>query len=136
MGEKQLNGIEYEVIIGCKDFQWVNNQWSLDEPTFCIPAGSRPLFVSRFYYKRVPNTMSFTSGGDGGEGGGGAGAPGDGPTPPQNPTGLNEFSLDRDVIEVTYINPLGMTSAQPFDGVNIIVTRYTDGTTSTSKVLR
>ena len=136
MGEKQLNGNEDEVIIGCKDFQWVNNQWSLDEPTFCIPAGSRPLFVSRFYYKRVPNTMSFTSGGDGGEGGGGAGAPGDGPTPPQNPTGLNEFSLDRDVIEVTYINPLGMTSAQPFDGVNIIVTRYTDGTTSTSKVLR
>lgn len=136
MGEKQLNGNEDEVIIGCKDFQWVNNQWSLDEPTFCIPAGSRPLFVSRFYYKRVPNTMSFTSGGDGGEGGGGAGAPGDGPTPPQNPTGLNEFSLDRDVIEVTYINPLGMTSAQPFEGVNIIVTRYTDGTTSTSKVLR
>lgn len=136
MGEKALNGIQDEATIGCKDFQLVNNQWSLEEPTFCTPANAKPLFISRFYYKRVPNNPTLNAGGDGGEGGGGAGAPGDGPTPPQNPTSLNELSLDKGVTSVTYVNPLGMTSSRPFEGVNIIVTRYTDGSTSTTRVLR
>ena len=136
MGEKVLNGIQDEATIGCKDFQLVNNQWSLEEPTFCTPANAKPLFISRFYYKRVPNNPTLNAGGDGGEGGGGAGAPGDGPTPPQNPTSLNELSLDKGVTSVTYVNPLGMTSSRPFEGVNIIVTRYTDGSTSTTRVLR
>ena len=43
---------------------------------------------------------------------------------------------DREVVDVMYVNPLGMTSDKPFDGVNIIVTRYSDGTTSTTKVLK
>ena len=37
---------------------------------------------------------------------------------------------------VTYVNTHGMTSDQPFDGVNIVVTRYTDGTMSTTKLVR
>ncbi len=136
MGEKVLNGSQDEATIGCKDFQLVGNHWSLDEPTFCIPASSKPLFISRFYYKRVPNNATFNSGGQGGEGGGGAGAPGDGPSEPQNPTGLKEFSLDRTVASVTYVNPLGMQSSQPFEGVNIIITRYTDGSWSTTRMMR
>ena len=137
MGEVELSGTQDDAIIGCKDFQLVNGEWSLDEPTFCIPAGTTPLFVSRFYYRRVANsTPTLTTGGGGGGGGGGAGAPGDGPMPPGNPTSVVEFNVDREVVSVTYINPLGMTSSRPFDGVNIIVTRYTDGTTSTIKVFR
>jgi hypothetical protein len=29
-----------------------------------------------------------------------------------------------------------MQSDKPFDGINIVVTRYSDGTTSTTKVVR
>ena len=35
-----------------------------------------------------------------------------------------------------YINTLGMQSDVPFDGVNIVVTRYSDGTTKTTKVVK
>ena len=30
----------------------------------------------------------------------------------------------------------GMTSDKPFDGVNVVVTTYDDGTTSTAKVIK
>ncbi|MBQ9576063.1 MAG: hypothetical protein IJV11_04215 [Muribaculaceae bacterium] len=40
------------------------------------------------------------------------------------------------VESVTYVNAQGMQSSKPFDGVNLVVTRYTDGTTSTTKVVR
>ena len=91
------------------------------------------MFVSRFYFKRVDDRKSPNRAG---EGGGGAGAPGDGPTPPQNHTGVAEFNVDKDVVSVTYVNTLGMTSSTPFNGVNIIVTRYSDGSVSTTKVLK
>ena len=137
LGEVELRGAVCDTIIGCKDFQWVNGQWSWEEPAFCIPAGTTPLFVSRFYYRRVANdTPSLNAGGGGGGGGGGAGAPGDGPMPPENHTGLADLTLDKEIVGVTYINSLGMSSSQPFEGLNIIVTRYTDGTTSTSKVFK
>ena len=42
----------------------------------------------------------------------------------------------REVVGVTYYNISGMSSDRPFDGVNIIVTRYSDGSTETTKVLR
>ena len=137
LGEVELRGAVCDTIIGCKDFQWVNGQWSWEEPAFCIPAGTTPLFVSRFYYRRVANdTPSLNAGGGGGGGGGGAGAPGDGPMPPENHTGLADLTLDKEIVGVTYINSLGMSSSQPFEGLNIIVTRYTDGTTSTSTVFK
>lgn len=59
--------------------------------------------------------------------------------PDEITTAIIETFVDRfhgDVVSVTYVNSLGMTSDQPFDGVNIVVTRYSDGTTSTSKVIR
>ncbi len=133
LGEVQLDGYEDDAKIGNKDFQLTPTGWSLDEPTFCTPAGSTPMFVSRFYFKRVDDRKRPNRAG---EGGGGAGAPGDGPTPPQNHTGVAEFNVDKDVVSVTYVNTLGMTSSTPFNGVNIIVTRYSDGSVSTTKVLK
>ena len=41
-----------------------------------------------------------------------------------------------EVVSTTYVNVQGMQSDQPFDGVNIVVTRYSDGTTRTTKVVR
>ncbi len=51
-------------------------------------------------------------------------------------TGLMELSGDRQVTGVTYVNALGMQSSEPFDGVNIVVTRYSDGSVSTTRVLK
>ena len=50
-------------------------------------------------------------------------------------TWVMELNSDRQVVGVTYVNPMGMTSDRPFEGVNIIVTRYSDGSCRTSKVL-
>jgi len=44
--------------------------------------------------------------------------------------------VNKPVESVTYVNAQGMQSSKPFDGVNLVVTRYTDGTTSTTKVVR
>jgi hypothetical protein len=60
-------------------------------------------------------------------------------TPNQIVTAVIETTVDLyhgEVVSVTYVNSLGMTSDKPFDGVNIVITRYSDGTTSTTKVLR
>ena len=54
------------------------------------------------------------------------------------PTEVREL-LDvtgKTVDSVRYYNVLGMESQKPFEGINIVVTRYTDGTISTTKVLK
>ena len=39
-------------------------------------------------------------------------------------------------VSKTYYNAQGLSSDKPFDGVNIVVTTYSDGSTHTSKVVR
>ena len=51
-------------------------------------------------------------------------------------TGVNDVNGTKEVKGVSYFNMMGVESAQPFDGVNIMVTTYTDGTSSAAKVLR
>lgn len=51
-------------------------------------------------------------------------------------TGENDVNSAKEVKGVSYFNMMGVESAQPFDGVNIMVTTYTDGTSSAAKVLR
>lgn len=51
-------------------------------------------------------------------------------------TGVNDVNCAKEVKGVSYFNMMGVESAQPFDGVNIMVTTYTDGTQSAAKVLR
>ena len=54
-----------------------------------------------------------------------------------NPTTMvNQLGTDRQVQCVQYVNAMGQVSDRPFDGMNIIVTRYTDGTTTTTKVMK
>ena len=50
-------------------------------------------------------------------------------------TSIAEFTSNNEVSK-TYYNAQGIQSDKPFDGVNIVVTRYSDGTTKTSKVVR
>lgn len=51
-------------------------------------------------------------------------------------TGVNDVNSAKEVKGVSYFNMMGVESAQPFEGVNIMVTTYTDGTQSATKVLR
>ena len=51
-------------------------------------------------------------------------------------TAINDVFFNSTVESVTYVNALGMTSDKPFDGVNIVITRYTNGRTITQKVVR
>ena len=50
-------------------------------------------------------------------------------------TAVEDVNADKAVAGVKYVNMAGMTSDKPFDGVNIVMTSYTDGTTSTAKVI-
>ena len=43
---------------------------------------------------------------------------------------------NKTIESVHYYNTMGMESKTPFEGINIVVTRYTDGTTSAQKVLK
>ena len=54
----------------------------------------------------------------------------------QTPTGVSEIRYHGEVVSQTYYNVQGIKSDKPFDGVNIVVTRYSDGTTSISKVVK
>ena len=51
-------------------------------------------------------------------------------------TGIEQVNADKQVASVRYINVAGQQSETPFDGVNIVVTTYTDGTSSTVKVMK
>jgi hypothetical protein len=45
-------------------------------------------------------------------------------------------NVEKEIAAVRYINVAGQESDTPFDGMNIVVTTYVDGTTTTSKVLK
>ena len=51
-------------------------------------------------------------------------------------TAVANVTASREVESVEYYNVAGLHSSKPFDGVNIVVTRYTDGTISTAKVVK
>ncbi|MBO4870827.1 MAG: choice-of-anchor D domain-containing protein [Muribaculaceae bacterium] len=51
-------------------------------------------------------------------------------------TGTADLKVYGNVESVEYYNAAGMKSDKPFEGINIVVTRYTDGTVSTKKVVK
>ena len=53
-----------------------------------------------------------------------------------NVTTVEEVSTARTIVNVRYYNMMGVESSKPFDGFNIIVTTYSDGSRSSRKVLR
>jgi hypothetical protein len=120
----------------------LGGEWSQGMPklpwAFAIPVGTTPHFIVRFYYKKIvtegqSNGTMLTLGNGEGEEYFIAEGEGDGN---DMVTGIAEMTVGAEPIEVIYVNSLGMQSDQPFDGVNIVVTRYSDGTTVTKKVIR
>lgn len=55
---------------------------------------------------------------------------------PDVPTAINGVVVNGVVKSVKYVNVAGMISDTPFQGVNIVVTEYTDGSRTTTKMLR
>lgn len=52
-----------------------------------------------------------------------------------HPTAVKELTGNRVVKSTSYYNVMGMESSKPFEGINIVVTRYSDGSSTTTKVL-
>ena len=52
------------------------------------------------------------------------------------PTAINGITTGAQVESVRYYNVAGIESEKPFAGMNIVVTRYSDGTTTTAKVVK
>ena len=55
---------------------------------------------------------------------------------PGVPTAINGVVVNGVVKSVKYVNVAGIVSDVPFQGVNIVVTEYTDGTRTTTKMLK
>ena len=91
--------------------------------------------VVRFYYIVEGFDTSAPTLRAGGAGPAGYGAEGEGFTPGPA-TGIYELINNGVVESVTYVNAQGMQSDKPFDGLNIVITRYSNGTTRTTKVIR
>ena len=51
-------------------------------------------------------------------------------------TGVEEIIGNGEVVAKTYVNAQGIKSDKPFSGLNIVITRYSDGSTKTTKVVR
>lgn len=51
-------------------------------------------------------------------------------------TGVDNLNASKDVVSVQYVNAAGMVSTTPFKGVNMVVTRYADGSQVTTKVVK
>ena len=51
-------------------------------------------------------------------------------------TAITSVDASRQVTQVTYVNMMGVESATPQPGMNIVVTRYNDGSTTVTKVVK
>ena len=124
---------------------WQNGQPKL-QWAFGVPVSEDPanvLIAVRFYYKKNVNEIAQPNSLRGGNRDGEVDENSEEyyivqveGTAEDIETSINEFYAGKAIVGVTYVNSLGMKSDKPFDGLNIVVTRYSDGTTSTTKVIR
>lgn len=135
--DEAWNGTGEEVIIGrALESGEAQQPWSFGVPV--NESSSNVQFVARFYYKKIVTPGAQVNGlrgtrdndeaafaiaenSDDGQG---------------IVTGINELADIVYVVSTTYVNAQGMQSDKPFDGLNIVVTRYSDGTTRTTKLVR
>ena len=50
-------------------------------------------------------------------------------------TGVDDITAADAIERVTYVNVTGQTSTTPWTGINLVITRYTNGTSTTEKRL-
>ncbi len=51
-------------------------------------------------------------------------------------TAVKDVKGNKEVVSVSYYNIMGVESTTPFEGINIVVTRYSDGSATSHKVMR
>ena len=114
----------------------VQQPWSFGVPK--TEDSQNVKFIARFYYKKIVTPAAQANGLRGNRDGEEAfaiaenGGDGHGIL-----TGIDElWNNVVYVVSKTYVNAQGMQSDKPFDGLNIVVTRFSDGTTTTTKVVR
>ena len=54
---------------------------------------------------------------------------------PDTPTAVGTINAESQVVNVTYYNMMGVASNRPYPGINIVEKRYSNGATTTSKVV-
>lgn len=109
--------------------------WSFGVPV--NESSSNVQFVARFYYKKIVTPAAQANGLRGNRGSERAFAIAENSADGKDiVTGINELADIVYVVSTTYVNAQGMQSDKPFDGLNIVVTRYSDGTTRTTKLVR
>ena len=92
----------------------------------------------RFYYVAKGAALGHTpdnrlrAGGNEGH----VGNASEGSTTPSGKTAVYELVINGEVVGKTYINAIGQQSDKPFKGVNIVITRYSDGTVTTTKIVK
>lgn len=147
LGELPTPFLLGEATIGSDMTATIGGLWTggseRDPWSFGVPASTDPQAVTfkiRFYYKKVVTDAQAQQNGGNGKFIGDAAeeyfmaeTDADGG---DIEVVINELMNGPVPVSVTYINPQGMQSSRPFDGVNIVVTRYSDGTTRTSKIIR
>ena len=142
-----------------KQEQWEHQTQNENDSTWVLPEDVNMIFaapdditandikiVVRFYYKSTGMALNqqlnglFLMGNRAAGDNGFYGVEGEGDPDPEIPTCIKNIYIipqsHGEVVGVTYYNMSGMQSKEPFDGINIVVTRYSDGTTSAAKVVR
>ena len=120
--------LSYDIVKDEKD--WDNNIYF-----GALNSISNPRFVVRFYYVVKGHQKSLE--GSRAEGDEHVGYVAEGEGTPDDPfTAVHELSPDAVIVDQIFYNVQGMQSSKPFDGINIVVTRYSDGSTTTTKVVR
>ena len=57
-------------------------------------------------------------------------------TPENVITAVNDIGAAKQIVGVSYVNTIGQVSSTPWQGVNVVVTRYSDGSVSTQKMMK
>lgn len=94
----------------------------------------KPELVARFYYKKRGAAAPAPSGLRGPNDDDNVGYVVLKGVRPDPETAVHEVVIVGEVVDQIFYNAQGMQSNRPFEGINIVVTRYSDGTTNTSKV--
>jgi hypothetical protein len=120
-------------VVSIVDGNAENHSWS-ENIAFVGPMnGFNPKLYVRFYYKikgAVDNTIGMRGINDD-DNVGYVVLRGVNPDPG---TAVHEIVITGEVESQTFYNVQGMQSDKPFDGINIVVTRYSNGATTTTKV--
>ena len=122
-----------------------NNEWNQDSNNAMfgaldaiLPASGKistddlKVFV-RFYYAVKGEIADHTVGtrAEGSRSGNGAESSG---SAAGSATSVYEIAYHGEIVSQTFYNVQGMVSEKPFEGINIVVTRYSNGATTTTKV--